>query len=162
MKLINAGDAMSPLTGPLHTAAAAGTLTMKPAKSQRELERMAYDGDDALYSTWWARQMLAYPDRRRDYDYEVAAWRFGDELTMLVLPGEVCSPLGPLARSLCRTPAAMSLAYCNKTDAYIPSKTIVREGGYEGCDSHMAYFLPGPFTTKVENEFADIVRDAVR
>ena len=99
--------------------------------------------------------MLAYPDARRRFPYEAQAWRFGDAPTLPAL--EVCGPLGPLVRALARTADAMVVAYANATEAYIPSAAIAREGGHEGGSSHRAYFLPAPFTPRVEAEFKAVV-----
>lgn len=87
--------------------------------------------------------------------------RLGDRLTWLGLEGEVCSPLGPLARACAATDLAMTVAYVNATEGYIPSRRIRIEGGYEGESSHRSWFLPAPFTRNVEREFKAIVRQAV-
>ena len=123
---------------------------------------MAFDPQTGYVDQAWARQLLSFPDPRKALPYDVQAWRFGDALTLISLEGEVCSPLGPLARKFAKTKHAMVVAYANATEGYIPSRSIVKEGGYEGESSHRAYFLPAPFTTAVEKEFQTIVEKAVR
>lgn len=140
---------------------AAGTLTMAAPLSRAQLEAIAFASDNRQNDVWWARQMLAYPDSRRKHPYEVQSWVLGDVLTIIALEGEVCSPLGPLARSQAKTEHAMVIAYANEVQGYIPSKSIVLEGGYEGESSHRAYFKPAPFTPRVESEFKAIVRQAI-
>jgi hypothetical protein len=111
--------------------------------------------------SWWAREMLSFPDPRRALPYEAQAWRFGDTLTLVGLESEVCSELGPLARGLAKTPHAAAVAYANACEGYIPTRRIVREGGYEGDTSHRAYLLPARFTPRVEDQFRRIVSRAV-
>ena len=149
------------LSGPMRMGIVTGALSMAKPLSRAALEKLAYEGKPSG-NNWWARMSLMNPDRRRHLDYHVQVWRFGDQLTLLGLEGEVCSPLGPLARALCATPHAMAVAYVNNACGYIPSRRIVEEGGYEGHGAHRSYFLPAPFTRRVEKEFQKIVRRAVR
>lgn len=144
----------------LRCGAANGHLTMRRTFSRRRIEQLAV-GDRNSHETWWARQMIAMPRTNDRFPYGTVAWQFGDDLTMLFLEGEVCSGLAPLARNLAKTPDALAFAYTNAVDAYIPTRQIVREGGYEGERSHRAFFMYGPFTDKIEQEFQRVVRKAV-
>jgi hypothetical protein len=138
-----------------------GELTFATAHTKSRVDAMAYPDTLDGIDLWWARQAINFPDLRRTLPYTVQAWRLGGELTLLGLEGEVCAGLGPLARSLSRTKHTMIIAYANSVQGYIPTAKIVREGGYEGDTSHRAYFLPAPFTPKVEKEFERIVRRAL-
>jgi hypothetical protein len=151
----------TPLVGRLACRRATGLLTFARPMSRRQIVEMAVDGASSYHLASWARQSLAYPDRRRKFPYEVQTWRIGDELTIVAMEGEVCSPWGPLLRALARTPSAMVIGYANATEAYIPNRRIVREGGYEGASSHKAYFLPAPFTPRVEREVIAVVKKAM-
>lgn len=42
------------------------------------------------------------------------------------------------------------LGYSNDVMAYIPSATILGEGGYEGTTSQMVYVLPGIWKSNIE------------
>ncbi len=149
------------LAGSLKCVRVSGDLTMAEGWSMEQIEELATTGGHRSHETWWARQMMALPMQSRKFRYEVLAWRLGDALSILFLEGEVCSGLGPLARSLVQTPHAMVVGYANSTAAYIPTRQIVMEGGYEGDRSHRAYFLPAPFTEAVEGEFTTVVQKAV-
>ena len=76
------------------------------------------------------------------------------------MEGEVCSPWGPMLRSMASTDEAMVIGYVSNVDAYIPDKRIVHEGGYEGGEAQK-FFLPGPFTEKIESEIKPIVTEAL-
>src|SRR4029453_5233248 len=117
-------------------------------------------GDSRSSSIWWARQSLAYPDNRRSLPYDVQTWRLG-ELTTVALEGEVCADWGPFVRSLVRTRHAMAIAYANEVPGYIPTARIIREGGYEGDTSHMAYFLPAPLQPQMEIELTALIEQAL-
>ena len=152
----------TPLKAELACATAAGQFTLEKHKTPREIQAIAYQPTTDLHRAWWARQMLETPDTRKACRYEATAWKLGGALTVLALESEVCSPLGPMARRLARTPMAMSVAYTNCTETYIPSRQIRIEGGYEGVDSYISCQLPAPFTKNVEREFMAIVSDAIR
>jgi hypothetical protein len=42
------------------------------------------------------------------------------------------------------------MGYANEVFAYIPSVTILREGGYEGESSQRVYGLPGKWSEEIE------------
>ncbi len=111
--------------------------------------------------TWTARQYLALPIEKESFRYDVQLWRFGRQLTIFGMEGEICSPWGPMLRSMARTEHSMVIGYANNTSAYIPDKRIVREGGYEGFSSHRVYFQPGPFTQAINQEVKAIVARAL-
>src|SRR6185295_13389314 len=68
---------------------------------------------------------------------------------------------GPVVRALARTRHAMAIAYANEVPGYIPTARIIREGGYEGDTSHMAYFLPAPFQPQMEIELTALIEQAL-
>jgi dienelactone hydrolase len=148
------------LDAELETHLVSGNLSLQEPRTREQIEEMAYNANPRSSSTWWARQSLAYPDKRRSLPFEVQVWRLGD-LTAMALEGEVCADWGPLVRSLAQTRHAMSIAYANEVPGYIPTAHIIREGGYEGDTSHMAYFLPAPFQPQMEIELTALVEQAL-
>jgi len=144
----------------LSCSRASGGLRFGRRKTSDELAKLAQT-EPPNGSAFWARQMLAYGNPARILPYEVQSWRLGHRLTLIALEGEVCAPYGPLLRAMARTPHAMIVAYANATTGYIGTARIVREGGYEGHRSHMAYFLPAPFTPRVEAEVRRIAARAL-
>lgn len=42
------------------------------------------------------------------------------------------------------------LGYSNDVMAYIPTAAVLREGGYEGATSQMAFGLPSPWSATIE------------
>jgi dienelactone hydrolase len=151
---------LAPLDGKLETRLVSGALSLQLPRSREQIEALALDGNPRTGSTWWARQSLAYPDERRQQRYDVQAWTLG-ELTLVALEGEVCADWGPMTRALAPTKYAMTVAYANEVPGYIPTARIIREGGYEGDTSHMAYFLPAPFEPKMEVELQALIEEAL-
>jgi hypothetical protein len=156
--LLLGSGTMEPVKPHLACRLATGGLTFGRRKTPGELEKLAQTEPPTHYA-FWARQMHAYGNPARTLPYEVQSWRLGERLTLIALEGEVCAPYGPVLRAMARTPHAMVVAYANATTGYIGTAQIVREGGYEGNTSHMAYFLPAPFTPRVE---AEVLRIATR
>jgi hypothetical protein len=136
-----------------------GALTLGKAPSTKRVRKMAMEGDNHSHFTWWARQSIAYPDKRKSVEYDVQVWRLGG-LKMFWLEGEVCADLGIALKAVTDGPV-MTTAYTNACPGYISSARLIREKGYEGYASHMAYFLPAPFAEKSEGEFMSICRRAV-
>jgi dienelactone hydrolase len=153
-------DELSALDAELETRLISGNLSLQEPRSRAQIEELAFDGNARNSSTWWARQSLACPDSRRSFGYEVQAWRLG-ALTVVALAGEVCADWGPMVRALPKTRHAMTIGYANEVAGYIPTARIIREGGYEGDTSHMAYFLPAPFQPQMEIELTALVERAL-
>ncbi len=151
---------LKPLEACLKTTLVSGSLSLKRPRSRAALRDQAMAGANSSHLTWWARQSIAYPDTRKAVEYDVQAWRLG-HFTQFWLEGEVCADLGVATRSLVEGPVATA-AYTNACPGYISSARLIREGGYEGDTSHMAYFLPAPFAEKSEKEFMALCRAALR
>ena len=151
---------LSSLPAELETKLVAGNLSLQEPRTREQIEELAFNGNPRSSSTWWARQSLAYPDNRRSLPYHVQTWRLGD-LTVVMLEGEVCADWGPMVRALAKTRHAMVVAYANEVAGYIPTARIIREGGYEGDTSHMAYFLPAPFQPQMEVELTALIDRAL-
>ena len=80
----------------------------------------------------------------------VQVWTFGPDLTLVALGGEV---VVDYAVRLAREHPGRRLwvaGYSNDVFGYVPSRRVLREGGYEGGDAMIYYGRPGPFTDDVE------------
>lgn len=85
------------------------------------------------------------------YPVPIQAWRFGDQLTMIFLGGEV---VVDYAQRLKRELADDSLwvtAYVGDVLGYIASERMRKEGGYEFDASTVYYNLPGPWAAGTED-----------
>jgi hypothetical protein len=144
------GTAMKPVQPNLRTAWQSIDLAFKP-HSREQFEQDAKSSNRYIASR--AREMLrAYDEGRpiRKIPYPVQAIRLGKEFTIVALGGEVTSGYGLRAKEEYAGNDLIVAGYSNDVMCYIPTRTIVREGGYEGADSMIYYGQPGPFTEDVE------------
>lgn len=112
-----------------------------------------------------ARMMLAAYDRGQpvlDVAYPVQAIRFGDDLCLLGLGGEVVVDYALRAKREFPGENLVVAGYCNSVMCYIPTVRILREGGYEPCDSMIFYGQPGPFAESIEETIFQTIRQVMR
>lgn len=152
-------DGMINVPSQLVSREKAGHLTIHKIKMEAELRRIATEGEVDSYYTWTARQLVEFPSDSARVPYRVQSFTFGRTLTLLGLEGEVCSPLGPMARAIPGTTHVAAFAYANDALFYVPSRRILWEGGYE-ADPRTGG-LRGPFTPNIELEFKRIVRQSL-
>jgi hypothetical protein len=94
--------------------------------------------------------------------YPVQAVRWGKDLTLLALGGEV---VADYALRLKRELAGENLVvagYSNDVMGYIPSRRILGEGGYEPVTSTIYYGQPGPLADNVEDTIVAACRRVFR
>lgn len=107
-----------------------------------------------------AQQMIAqYDDRRpvRSTPYPVQAVRFGSGPVILALGGEVVIDYDLRAKKEYAGTKLIVAGYSNDVMCYIPSKRVLKEGGYEAQDSMIYYGMPGPFADDVEDRVFDTI-----
>jgi hypothetical protein len=85
------------------------------------------------------------------YPYPIQAWRLGDELTWLVLGGEVVVDYALRLKHELGDDLWVA-AYANDVMNYIPSRRVQREGGYEGHVSTWFYGLHSDWSDDVEEQ----------
>jgi len=107
-----------------------------------------------------ARQMLDHPVQ--ETPYPVQAIRFGRDLTLLALGGEVVVDYDLRAKREYRGEPLIVAAYSNTVMCYIPSERVLREGGYEAVDNMVYYGQPGPFAPGVEDRVFNAIRQAMK
>lgn len=152
------GGPMTPLAGPVRTAFENTELAFA-MHTRDDFEKQL--GRKIPAEVRRARMMLkAYDDRRavRTTPYPVQAVRFGKGLTLLALGGEVVIDYNLRAKREYKGPLVVA-GYSNDVLCYIPSKRVLKEGGYEAVDSMIYYGQPGPFAEDVEDRvFSAIAR----
>jgi hypothetical protein len=107
-----------------------------------------------------ARLMLEAYNKGWDvskYRYPVQAVRFSNDFTILALTGEVVLDYSLAARSRFPGENMFVAGYCTEVQCYIPSKKVLREGGYEPENSMIYYGFPGAFTEDIEDRVMDAI-----
>ena len=83
--------------------------------------------------------------------YPIQIWTFGGELAVVFLPGEVVVDYSIRLKREGDASRLWVNAYCNDVPCYIPSRRILREGGYEGEGAMIYYDRPTRFAPAVED-----------
>lgn len=127
-----------------------------PTREQVELDASSKD----FYLASRARKLLkTFNDEgglASTYPYPVQVWKVG-ELTWILLGGEVVVDYSlRLKRNLGSSHTWVS-GYCNDVMAYIPSRRVLKEGGYEGEVAMIYYGLPARWAEEVEEKVVESV-----
>lgn len=93
--------------------------------------------------------------------YSAQAWRFGNALAMVFLPGEVVVDYVLRLKKEFDPARLWVTAYANDVPCYIPSERILREGGYEGGGAMTYYARPSRLKPGVEAIIIDAVHRVV-
>jgi hypothetical protein len=91
--------------------------------------------------------------------YPIQIWTFGDELAVVFLPGEAVVDYSIRLKRECDASRLWVNAYCNDVPCYIPSRRILREGGYEGERAMIYYDRPTRFAPVVEDMIVRTVHE---
>ncbi len=129
------------VNGPLRTAFERVDLDYDTPPTREELEERAKSKNK--YDRSYAEALLAELDAkgklRESYPFPVQVIRFGDLLTMVALGGETVVDYSLRLKKEIKGPQVWVAGYSNDVMAYIPSKRVLLEGGYEAGGS-MRYF----------------------
>lgn len=90
-------------------------------------------------------------------EYPIQVWNFDNKMIMINLGGEVVVDYSLLLRKKYGGENVWVNAYANHVPAYIPSKRILKEGGYEAVSNMYWYNHPSIFTPEVQ----DIILDTI-
>jgi hypothetical protein len=96
-----------------------------------------------------------------ELDYPLQTWNWGDKMTMVNLAGEVVVDYSTRLKEELGAEHLWVNAYSNDVPCYIPSRRILKEGGYEGETSMYWYDKPVPFAPAVEDLIVNAVHDIV-
>ena len=148
------GNALKPVNGPLRAALERVALPLQTPPTRAELEQTTAKAGSI--QKWVADQMLARLKAGEtlpvSYTAPVTVWQFGQDLTLVGLPGEVVVDYVRLIEESVGPLKLWLSAYCNDTYGYFPSARVLREGGYETRGIYhggIGYFAPEAETVMV-------------
>lgn len=84
------------------------------------------------------------------YPYPVQLWRIGEQITFVILGGEVTVDYSIRLKNQLSAERVWVAGYANDVMAYIPSRRVLLEGGYEGDTSMIYYGLPSKWDAEIE------------
>ncbi len=155
---------MQPLSGKLRSAFEFVDLPYEELVTREKLLPIAA-GPSPLHARWAQRMLklieanVAFPT---SYPYPVQAWRLGEGLLLIGLGGEAVVDYS-LRFKREFGPGVWVCGYANDLVAYIPSRRVWNEGGYEGGPHLDEYGRPAwRWTGDVEDRIAAAVRRVVQ
>ncbi len=151
---------MHPVEGKLAAAFQRVELPLVPAPTAEQLRQQASKGD--IYHQRLARRLLAQLERGEkipeSYPYPVQVVRFGKDLALVALAGEVVVDYALRLRREFPDQRLWVAGYCNEVFAYVPSERVLAEGGYEAGGSAVYFGLHGPFQPGLEDRIVNLVK----
>ena len=152
-----------PVRGPVKALLETVTLELAEPPSREQLREQAKSSDK--YERRHAEVLLDELKRTgeigKTYPYPVQVVRFGDDLTLVALAGEVVVDYSLRLKAEIADPAVWVAGYSNDVFGYVPSLRVLQEGGYEGGGAMRYTQLPGPFAPSVEELIVDKVHEMV-
>ncbi len=152
---------LHPLAGPLAVALERVDLPFVDPPTREELEKRSGEGN--VYQQRLTELLLQRFAERgeidRSYPYPVQVVRFGDDLSMVLLSGEVVVDYALRLRKEYEGQPVWVAGYCNEVFAYLPSERILAEGGYEGGDAMVYFGWHGPFQPGMEARVVELVQE---
>jgi neutral ceramidase len=140
-------------------------LAFAPLPPRADLEARAKSGDGFVsrHARWVLKQWPNPGDQPTDYQIPVQVVVLGQKVTLVALGGEpVVDYSIRLKRELASAGRFVWVAgYANLVNAYVPSRRVLQEGGYEGTQAVIYQSLPGPFRSDIEDRIvASVQRQA--
>jgi|GEM_PF-334950 len=150
-----------PVRGPLGAAIDTVTLDFAEPPGREQLEQQAKSKDkyDRRHAEVLLKQIEQNGSIRKTYPYLVQVVRFGDDLTMVALAGEVVVDYSLRLKKELPGAAVWVAGYSNDVFGYVPSVRVLREGGYEAGDAMRYTELPGPFAPSIEERIVSKVHE---
>ena len=96
------------------------------------------------------------------YPYPVQVWRLGDGPTFVLLGGEVVVDYSLRLKQELGATSTWVAGYSNDVLAYIPSRRVLREGGYEGGGAMLYFGHPSPWAEGIEERIVREVHRQIR
>ena len=131
-----------PLTGPLDLAWEEVELEFAPPPGREELLTLQSSKNlfEKRHATLLLKQLEQNGRIKTTYSYPIQVVRFGKDLTLVALAGEVVVDYA--LRFKRELPGPVWVAgYSNDVFGYVPSRRVLEEGGYEAGGAAMLYDL---------------------
>lgn len=151
---------MHPVTGKLETSYREIDLALAQLPTPKMLETEAMSSNRFVATR--ARMLLSKLEQGqqlpKSYPYPVGVWKLGNDVQFIALGGEVVVDFAIRLKAELSGVHTWVAGYANDVMAYIPSRRVLREGGYEGASAMVYYGLPGVWSEEVEKRIVDEVQ----
>ena len=134
-------------------------LPLASSPTEAELTKIINNPAVAAYQKRWAQRFLtkikAGEKLISSYPYPVQVWSIGN-LPLVSLGGELLVEYGIKIKQMLGEDTFV-YGYSNDVMSYVPSSTVLKEGGYEGEAAHTVYGLPSKWQVGVESRILNEV-----
>ncbi len=150
------------VSGPLQAKLEHVEVTYAAPPTKEELESRLSTSNKYIkrHTTRLLKQLEKEGKLRTSYTTLVQTFQFGDDLTLIALPGETVIDYSLRLKHEFSDRNVWVAGYSNDVFAYVPSKRVLNEGGYEGGGA-LIYFTtvlhPGPFAEDIEERIINSV-----
>lgn len=155
---------MRPVEGPLQCSYQEIPVALAALPTKEQLEQDVQSKDKYIASR--ANNLLEQIQDGRplspSYPYPVSVWKVGPEVQWVFLGGEVVVDYAVRLKLELAGTKTWVAGYSNDVMAYIPSRRVLTEGGYEGGGAMVYYGLPSVWGPEVEETIVAEVRRQVK
>lgn len=146
---------MRKLSPSITTAYSEVSLTFDKLPTREELTKMEKEskGSDQRWASHQLQTLRNNGHLMTSYPYPVQIWRLGEQ-PLMILGGELVVQYAIDLKKLFG-PDIFVMGYANDDMAYIPSETILKEGGYEGDTSQKVYGMPAKWNSNTPSVILD-------
>ena len=152
---------LQPLSGTIKPHYAEIDLKFAQVPTKQEWEAQLAKGNK--YEQGRAKAMLAKLAAGEtisdQYPYPVQTWHLGSGPRWVILGGEVVVDYALRLKQEHGPERTWVAGYSNDVMAYIPSRRVLGEGGYEGASSMIVYGQPSPWHPMLEEAIVTKVRE---
>jgi neutral ceramidase len=157
----------------------------RPMRPVRGAFKLAYDEVELPLATPPSREQLEQDARSEDFHLKrraeaylklltagqplpesvklpVAALRLGEELTFVLMGGEVVVDYSRRLKRMLASDHPWPIGYAYEVPCYIPTARLIKEGGYETESSLIFYGFYGPFRGGIEAQLLNRLETLVR
>jgi hypothetical protein len=141
-----------PVSGSLQTSYAEIELPLDklPTREQLKTDQASTNRYIAQRARLLAERIDAGLPLSPTYPYPIQVWQLGPDLRWVTLGGEVVVDYALRLKQELGPRTTWMAGYTNDVMAYIPSRRVLLEGGYEGATAMIYYGLPTSWAPDVE------------
>ena len=134
-------------------------LDKLPTKDELEEQAESKNRYIKARATMLLKQIADGKPLQQTYPYPISVWKLGREIQFVALGGEVVVDFAIRLKTEMRGKKTWVAGYSNDVMAYIASRRVLREGGYEGERAMIYYGLPTKWALASEDI---IVKEVLR
>ncbi len=128
-----------------------------PSREQIETDRQSSNRFVAARAQMLQEQWDQQDGLADTYPYPVQTWQLGETIQFVILGGEVVVDFALRLKSELRGTQTWVAGFANDVMAYIASRRVLDEGGYEGAGAMLYYGLPTSWAPESEDLIVDEV-----